>query len=48
MAIKKQNTFAPNKSDKKKNETTSNKENSPKSKQSIKKKMNEFDDDDSL
>lgn len=48
MAIKKQHTFAPKKSDKKKNEAVSNKENSAKSKQTIKKKMNEFGDDDSL
>ena len=48
MAIKKQHTFVPKKSDKKKNDATSSKENSAKSKQTIKKKMNEFGDDDSL
>lgn len=48
MAIKKQHTFTPKKSDKKKNETASSKENSAKYKQTIKKKMNEFGDDDSL
>ncbi|WP_329805289.1 hypothetical protein [Flavobacterium facile] len=48
MATKKQHTFAPKKSDKKKNEAASSKENSAKSKQSIKKKMNEFGDNDSL
>ncbi|CAM4258423.1 hypothetical protein [Flavobacterium terrigena] len=48
MATKKQHTFAPKKSDKKKNEAASNKENSSKTKQSIKKKINEFGDEDSL
>ncbi len=48
MATKKQHTFAPKKSDKKKNEAANSKENSAKSKQSIKKKMNEFGDNDSL
>jgi hypothetical protein len=48
MAIKKQHTFAPKKSDKKKNDATTSKENSAKSKQTIKKKMNEFGDNDSL
>jgi hypothetical protein len=48
MAAKKTNTFAPKKSDKKKNEVASSKENSAKSKQSIRKKMNEFGNDDSF
>lgn len=48
MALKKQQTFVPKKSDKKENEAASSKENSAKSKQSIKKKMNEFGDNDSL
>jgi hypothetical protein len=48
MAAKKPHTFLPKKSDKKKNESASSKENSAKSKQSIKKKMNEFGDNDSL
>lgn len=48
MATKKQHTFTPKKSDKKKNEAASTKAHSAKSKQTIKKKMNEFGDNDSL
>ncbi len=48
MTIKKQHTFAPKKSDKKKNEAASSKTKSSNSKQTIRKKMNEFGDNDSL
>lgn len=48
MATKKQHTFTPKKSDKKKSEAANTKEQSAKSKQTIKKKMNEFGDNDSL
>jgi hypothetical protein len=49
MAIKKTHTFAPKKSDgKKKMEASNSKTKSANSKQSSKKKRNEFGDDDSL
>ena len=48
MATKKQHAITPKKSDKKKNEAASSKENSAKSKQTIRKKMNEFGDNDSI
>jgi hypothetical protein len=49
MAIKKQHTFAPKKSDaKKKTDGSSSKTKSDSSKQTLRKKMNEFGDNDSL
>lgn len=49
MAIKKEHTIAPKKSDaKKKTETERSKKNSDSSKHTIRKKLNEFGDNDSL
>ena len=48
MAIKKQHTIAPKKSDAKKLKVEKSKTKSPNSKQTIRKKMNEFGDNDSI
>lgn len=48
MTTKKKQIIAPEKSDKKKTEQQCSKVNSGKSKQKIRKKMNEFGDNDSL
>lgn len=48
MAIKKQQTIAPKKSDAKKLKASNSKTKSPESKQTMRKKMNEFGDNDSL
>lgn len=48
MATKKQHVIAPKKSDKKKLETSNSKTKSTYSKQTIRKKRNEFGDTDSL
>ena len=48
MTTKKKQIIAPKKSDKKKTEQQSSKENLGNSKQKIRKKMNEFGDNDSL
>lgn len=48
MAIKKQHTIAPKKSDAKKLEASNSKTKSANSKQTIRKKLNEFGDNDSI